>query len=615
MKVSGLIQQTHGVPFAIKTSVSKTAPRQIVPLPADHVRFSGKLFYKSAEAETIAKALLPKASEAGALTPEAAKLFQKELFVAIMAGKPLPILGEYWYGLLKPDGSFKSADPRLEKLFETLKSAFPPGSIPKEGIPLFLKVRDPQGFEAVRKFLEESLIPACQLKGNVQVRDGNVMPVFETATWPFFKAVIAGEKIPEPFIPLAESLSSLPVFDWVAPTVSPALKTKLDTAFLPVKKRLAAIETARMQYADRINVKEVLGNFVKGAIIGSTGELIIHNTVPEGMVLAGAMRSGLLVGVELVDSIYGQLGAMHSDLQANGLTVSKEDLLGTNSWRDFIKSGFKKRGPGWLFAKRAGQSALKGTTLGTVLISSPIGFVLSNEAASIATRSLVGGFGSIGTSLSIPVSFRATMPQVYLTIRQMIQDGKIIVPQETLKNPKLLHRFARSMAEQELLSRLGFTTSMKAYSLVPLTGGILALEYLGVPRELVQVIFMGVGPAMENLLRLFFTMTQLRFTLPRRMGKVESMVMSTPDREFNEGEKKTLKTKFADLWSRWMGKTVMFVALRKIRLPKVDSVVLVPPEAQKTESVKPETLMTEPGAIPFKSVEASADPVKAAIPG
>lgn len=546
------------------------------------LQFSGRKTFTPEEAAYVLQTILADYAEA---VPEKNKA---ALLKAIQRGKALPMPGEFLYGMLYPDGKVKGSNPHWVKLAEHLKTHLPAGAIPKEGLPLVIKARDEKTFEAVKQYLETDLIPACQMKGDVLLPDGKTMPVFETVTWPFFKAIIAGEEIPGPLKPLAEKLAQLPVFQLLkAEALKPEHHNTLAAAYAPIKTRLSAVETARMQYSDRVDVKKVMGSFLKGALVGSSGELLIHNTIPEGTALAGGLRAGLLMGVEMVDSMYGQLGSLHGDLEANGMSMSKETIFGKPTWWQIIKNKFRMRGPGGLFAKRAAQSAIKGATLGCAVISVPVGLTISSETASVATRSLVGGVGSIGTSLSIPVNFRATLPQVYLVIRHMIQEGKIKVPEETLKDPKKLHRFARSMAEQELLSRIGFTSSMKAYTLVPLSGGILAMEYLGLPREVLQTIFMGVAPAMENLLRLVFTVKQAKINVPRKMAKVEGMILDAPTGEFTPKQKTAMGFRFADRWSRLMAKVVMFVSFRKVRIPKVDQVTLVQPKAPVPVEAKP----------------------------
>lgn len=536
--------------------------------PASDLYFGKKLLFNLSEAQQLAASVLKVQNVTQDASQEAAQL--AAMSKALMDGKSVSPDNSILFGMVYPNGTVKSNDASFSKIAGHILAALPQEGIPKEGFPMAIQLRNEQGFQVLKEFLEGEVIPAFQLKGELTLDNKKNLKVFETVAWPFFQAVISGESLPPKVQPLLEKLKQLPLFKLQIGNLPEAMNEKAQQAFAPIRTRLAAIETARMQYSDRVNIKEVVGSLTKGAIVGGVGELVIHSVVPDGGLTAGAMRSGLLVAVDAVDNVYGEMGVLHSDLEANGLKMDKETVFGEKSWWKIIKNKFKMKGPGGIFAKRAASSALKGAAAGAV-IAGPVGFTLSNESASALTRAAVGGPGTLGTATAIPFNIRATMPQVYYTIRHLIDEEKIAVPEAIKNNPKQLKKYARNLAEQELLSRLGFSASMKAFSLVPLSGGILALEMVGVPRELVQVVFMGVAPAMENVLRLGITLRQLKVSNPKKMNQVQQMVSEAGVKEFTPKNKSRLSRLFADRWSKWVNKVLTNVPW-PVRLREIKSV-------------------------------------------
>ncbi|MBY0403777.1 MAG: hypothetical protein K2X66_07740, partial [Cyanobacteria bacterium] len=272
--------------------------------------------------------------------------------------------------------------------------------------------------------------------------------------------------------------------------------------------------------------------------------------------------------------VFGEMGVLTSDLEANGLDLSKDNVFGpddqgnTKSWWQILKNPFSWKGKAGPFVKRATDSAIKGAITGAAL-SAPAGWVLSNPNASLEAQALSGAMGTLGTATSIPFNIRATLPQVYLATRMLIEQGKIPVPEDIKKDEKKLKAFALRLAEQDLLSRLGFAASMKAYALTPLSSLILLSQVLGVPREVAQTVFMGVAPAMENLLRLALTVNRLKFTNPNNMAKAESMILRSGNHPFEPHQDKRLERLFADGFGRSVAWTLTHLP-RPVRLPEVD---------------------------------------------
>ena len=96
---------------------------------------------------------------------------------------------------------------------------------------------------------------------------------------------------------------------------------------------------------------------------------------------------------------------------------------------------------------------------------------------------MVGGFGALGTSLSLPLKIQADKRKKALALKQMADKGWIKCPKDAAQKEK----YIQSMLLQDTMAGTGNAASLKAFSLVPLlSGGLLALEGLGLPRKWVK---------------------------------------------------------------------------------------------------------------------------------
>lgn len=515
------------------------------------------------------------------LTAEEAQRLQKALEVVAQAAekssspdaeKSKPHPGEYLSGLLFPDGTVKCADPKGQKIFTYLAAHLPPDiSLPAQGTEVVISVRDARSHEAAKKFLETQVIPYFQLNDEVEQEDGKKLHVHQTVAWPFFQQLLQGDasQIPEKNRDLVAQVAQLPLYRIHTPG-NPLLETGLNESFAPLKTRLAAVELARLQYFDRVDLKEVVTSLIKGALVGGVGEAVIHHTMPHGGTVAGFLRSGLLILVDLIDNVYGEMGVLTSDMEANGLKLNNENVFGETSWLKILRSGFKMKGPGGIFAQRAVAAALKGAMTGSVL-SFPAGMTMSDEKSPTWERALVASQATVGTAMGIPFNVRATFPQVTETVRHLIKEGKMKVPDDIAQAGKpAIEKYIRTVAEQDMMSRLGFSASMKAFSMVPGSGLILALEKIGVPRELCQTVFMTLSPAMENILRLMLTMFRLKFQGARDMARAENILINNADKPLGKQDADAIANLFADPWSKgisrflchaWVGAAVVGLLL------------------------------------------------------
>lgn len=568
------------------------------------------------------------------------KMTQEAIANAIQQGNSQPLKGqEFRFGIIYPNGQIKTADPIFEKIAKYLLKKMPTGIIPPEGLALVIRERGTETFEEVETFLKERLIPYFKVSKTIPTKVAKtfqdrvdekiatdqfsgpvnrfflkkflpfVKPkgfkrsqpkdvhVLQTVSWPFFKEVISGDPLSSDFKSISSDLGKLSLFDLRAPGKQ-ELEAALKQQYQPLKERLSALEAATMQYSDRANLLEGVISMSLGAMIGGGGEYWIHHNMTGGGMEAAAARTLTLVAVDMVDGVLGEMQVLESDLTNSGMDLNYQSLYGSGGMfgpntdgsrknlLQLLSAPFRPQGKAALFVKRAIQSAVKGAGLGAVL-SAPAGIVLTDPTASVPLRSLSGATGTLGTATSIPFNIRATLPQVYLATLDLIREGKIHVPPEAKKDEKTLQRYALQIAEQDLLSRLGFAASMKAYSMTPLSGAVLFSEMFGIPREVAQTVYMSIAPAMENLLRLALTVNRLKITNPRNMAKAENMILDAEGRPFNDSEEKRLERLFVDRWGRSVAWALTHIPW-PVHLPQIaDSKTLIPPPPVTATAAKP----------------------------
>lgn len=513
----------------------------------------------------------------------------KAVQAALQEGKTADIDCRYLAGFLYPDGSVKGSDPQFEALGKHLLSDDAVKKLlPANGLPVAVRVRDLSTREPVKEFLEEEVIPAHKMEvvrfpgekerqtasetkrlrlRNKKQEDGpKPLKVHEAVAWPFLAAAMAGETVGENARHLQEKLDDLPVYDLFVAEGSDTLQSALQTRYKPLKQRLAALEVAKMAYSGRVNVREVITSLLIGSGVGASGELLTHHYLHGGTAAAIA-RFFVLTGVDVIDNFFGEMGVLTSDLEANGIELSRQSVFGSFKDRkrtgNFIKDIWhylKMNGPAGFFAKRSIKSALKGAGVGATL-SPWIAISLSNPGTPTAIKSLTGGANSMGTAAAIPFNVRTTMPQIYLTVRHLIDQGVIRLPEGIdADDEAAVKEYAKHVGRQEMMSRLGFNASMKAFVTTPASGLILAaapaLMAAGMPPDVAQTAtrtaFMTVAPAMENLARMMYMGKSMKFTIPRHMRQVEKFILSSADHRLNDDEKQTVENLFADRPSKFI---------------------------------------------------------------
>lgn len=468
---------------------------------------------------------------------------QLQLTKLLMAGKQLPLKEQYYVGYIGSHPNFsaestgqigvKSPQATFQEWLDQLTKEI---QLPETGSPVILKMSNP---EEVKALLEDKVIPLLQFDGEIAVpqKNGKIkkQPIHETLAYPVLLSLMCGRPLSPAVKPILDAIDKMDIFQIQVPG-DRQLTRDLQEKLQPLKRQMVGIELAKMQYFERLDIKEVVTSLSMGMAIGSGGELLVHTLLHEGGFWAIIARMGVLGLVDLVDNILGEFGAFRSDLDANGIELSKEALFGTNDWWKILRQQFELAGEAGIFAKRAISSAAKGATTG-IAISPITSSAVSAEDLSIFIRSVGAGIGAWGTALSIPFNIRATLPQLQATALYLMKTGIIDIPDTILpesergKNlspkeklsaadPDKLRVYATVLSMQEMMARVGFSASMRAFVRVPLAGTLLLSQAVGVPPEVAAMLFMGGAPGAENLLRLIITNRMLNKQKP---ADVESM--------------------------------------------------------------------------------------------
>lgn len=565
--------------------------------------------FSKSEAEKLAAALM-KEHEELPITPSGdGPLDVTTLTKAIERRERLPLKGSFYSGIVYPDGRVVRTDSEtarekfldkrsmghsqstLERIVEVAIQNLPKDAIPQEGLPIIIRHRDPESDKAVKKFIEEELIPHFLIKKKVKLSNGDEKDIMATVVWPFIEAAASGRVLNEQAKGLYEHLEQLPVFQINCPTASPETEKKMKEAFKGVHRMLAAMEVGRAYYLEGLELKEALETAAIAATVGVGGELAIHHYLHDsGGAAMIAARTGVLSLIDLIENFLNARGLINSERKANG--------LGHKS----LKSPEVKP-----IRNRAVKAAAQGTVLGAGL-SAGAGTALSGGMA-VAVAAPLAGLGATGTATGVPLSVRMTLEQLYLGTLEAMKKGLIPIPTDLGKGPPpkpdilkmmagqslttkqlteaeakqlrqaeyymidkavrallsgekppLTHqekvdydlkKHAMEIALRELSCREVVGASVSGFVLLPfISGGIIASQLVGVDQATATRAFMFLVPPMESFLRILFTLKKLFIGNPARMAAIEDRILTTPDEPLTAIETKMLTDKFSSPFSR-----------------------------------------------------------------
>lgn len=326
----------------------------------------------------------------------------------------------------------------------------------------------------------------------------------------------------------------------------------LKQRFQPLQTRLSAYKLMQNHYLESIDLKEVALPMMTGVMVGGGGETALEMAHLEGNPYTGLIRTGLLVGVDVIDNMFAQIPNIYQHASKNGLTKDAKGITGNKSWGDYIsralKGDFKLNGELGPTIQDALSSAVLGAASGS-LFALPAGNVLSNENESVLARAITGGLGAWGTSLSLPLKLQKDRNKMVESLNQMIDKGWIQAP----KDKKQRQAFIQNMLLQEAMAGTGNSASLKAFGLVPLlSGGILALEQLGLPRKWAQRLYMSISPGAENLLSLALMMDRNYRTADRSMKAAETRILASGDKGFTKQDESFYAEQFSDKTAKFI---------------------------------------------------------------
>lgn len=335
----------------------------------------------------------------------------------------------------------------------------------------------------------------------------------------------------------------------------------LQANFQSMSDRLAAFKLAQKHYVDSLEVNEVWKALLGGIAIGGGGETALEMAHLDNSPAAGWMRSGLLVGVDVFDNLLAQIPNVKQKIAKNNWTLDAKGITGDSSFGDYAKRMFSSnralKGPAGPTVKDAANSAILGAGSGSVF-AIPAGKALSSELESAWSRALMGGFGALGTSLSLPFKLLMDKKKTEAILKQMDAEGLIAA------EGKNLHH----LALQDAMAGTGNAASLKAFSMVPLlSGSLLALEKVGVPRKWTQKLYMSISPGAENLLSLILMVIRQYGTSKSDMKAVEKAILLS-----NKDTAKEIDHRFSSGWGNAVGTfvthpAVFFTALSGILVP------------------------------------------------
>lgn len=346
-----------------------------------------------------------------------------------------------------------------------------------------------------------------------------------------------------------------------------------------LKAALTATQALSLHYAEQLQKREVAGSLLLGAAVGGGGEVIIekvlHDLSPGAQT---ALRMLLFAFVDFVDNSLGELGTLMADLTGMGLKLSKKDIFNIEGAMTGMQKAVKypgmfldllikgdAPGPAGLPVGIALRAASSAALFGIALNYWPA-TVYSNKDAGIAELMGATVLSVGGTSLSIPLNLLFTFPRSMAAVADHIHQGRIQIPQEVQelinrarqdmqalheaqdkdpsgRNENISHlaakaaesykkaetamnNFIYTQALKDLVARIGFSASIKAFSSIGALALVWPLMQAGAPREVLQPVVMAVSPAMENLCRFFYT-AATSYGFPGRVRGISNAVLTT----------------------------------------------------------------------------------------
>ncbi len=465
-----------------------------------------------------------------------------------------------------------------------------------------VKVRDTESF---KQTVLEPLVDTFRLTEQITLKNGKRVNLKESCLWPFLESVIIhGSKELGPNCCIEGTNENC--FDLLAKSavyhfesddkgLEQFLNDRMhssDPDMKELKARLAAVQASSLHYAEQVEIQETIESFLKGAIVGVTGEAVVENTLGHSEHEVNLFTQpnfwanvALLGLVDAYDNWQGEQGALEADLKGMGLKNTPEHVFGERAdlaeghQSSFLESARKYAnllikgdagGPAAQSVANAYRSALLGA-LGGALASLGSAQPFSRENSTVPSLMGASAGATLGTALSIPINFALTLPRVMATYNEHLQSGRLKLPAHIdANNEQAVFNHVRETAIQEMMARVGLQASAKAYTMVP----GLSLAWLSninnlVPRKVVQPGIFGVTPAAENLTRMGLTMHRLNRSFPEAISQAERMILASKlgGKENAAEYQNDLRREFSDRWSEITAKTMDYVTYPILQVP------------------------------------------------
>ncbi len=483
----------------------------------------------------------------GVIRKQVQRISAQQIRQAIQSGQKLPLPPEVslQYAVITPNGEVTSPYPLLKSILTPMAHQLASHG---QAVPVFMQGITPRARKNLEKVIHSTLGSdsegfAHHYKTPDGVQNRNVV------LSDFVTKLISGQtqalpqKVRTVILPqLLDSTEDL--YRLVVPG-NPALTDSLNRQpeAQTARNKLLGLALAKKLYSEDMQLE--VASVILSLVVGVLGEPTINAVFKDGGPVAAAVRTVLMSAIDIFGNILSVMGIVSEDLQARGKKLSLGSVFGKEALGEILKNpGLNgEAGPD---IKRGILSGLKGGAVG-VLFNIPAGGVLSKHDASVTARSILGGIGGAGSAVAIPIVVRESKKSFEASIKALIERGMISVPDNIRHNRKKLDQYVETIANRELMSRIGISSSVKATHVVPLIGtgsALLAAEKLGIPREYVQTAYMAVAPVMHNFLRLVFTGTEAFWTVPNRMKRLEAMVYQQPGKALTDKQAQAVEQAF-----------------------------------------------------------------------
>lgn len=285
--------------------------------------------------------------------------------------------------------------------------------------------------------------------------------------------------------------------------------------------------------------------------LGGIAEPTVSHMFKDGGPVASGIRTGMLSGVDIAGNVLSVMGVVSEKLKAKGQKLSIDSIFGPKEQRN--KNGLWKnmtdpQGSAGPDLKQGVKVGVGGGMFG-VLYNIPVGMLLSQPNGDVLPRAIVGGLSSTGSAVAIPAVIKSSKEGFKKNIEELIAKDKIAGPK---KGEKGHDQFVEKLIRKEMNTRIGYASSIKATNPIPLLGTgamILGAEKLGIPREYVQTAYMALAPVMHNFVRLLYTGLEKWHTIPRRINKLENLVLQSNGKRITS---KDLDNAMLDREGDWM---------------------------------------------------------------